>query len=171
MEVVYRQGRADVAGVIAGLADAPSNPAVRTHLRILETKGHLTHTEEGGKFIYRPTQPRQAAARTALQGLLRTFFDDSAESVMATLLSVKSAELDAEELERLRVLIDQARDAKASGRLKGSLTMPHLMFAAPLAAFLLDVSLKSLPVFAVGGPGLPGLCAGRPPPRVTPSGC
>ncbi len=115
MEVVYRQGRADVAAVMAGLGDdAPTNPAVRTHLRILEAKGHLTHTEEGGKFIYGPTQPRQAAARTALQGLLRTFFDDSAESVMATLLSVKSADLDVEELERLRALIDRARDAKAS---------------------------------------------------------
>ncbi len=114
MEVVYRQGHADVAGVIAGLADAPSNPAVRTHLRILEAKGHLAHTEEGGKFVYHPTQPRQAAARSALQSLLRTFFDDSAESVMATLLSVKSAELDDEELERLRTLIDQVRDAKTS---------------------------------------------------------
>lgn len=113
MEVLYRQGHADVAGVIGGLDDAPSNPAVRTHLRILESKGHLTHTEEGGKFVYRPTQPRQAAARKALQSLLRTFFDDSAELVMATLLSVKSAELDDDELERLRVLIDRARDAKA----------------------------------------------------------
>ena len=113
MEVVYRQGRADVAAVLAGLADdAPSNPAVRTHLRILEAKGHLTHTEEGGRYVYLPTQPRQAAARSALQGLLRTFFDDSAESVMATLLSVKSADLDLEELERLRALIDQAHDAK-----------------------------------------------------------
>ena len=114
MEVVYRQGSADVAAVIAGLPDAPTNPAVRTHLRILETKGHLTHSEQGGKFIYRPTKPRQAAARTALQGLLRTFFDDSATQVMATLLSVKSADLDAEELERLRAMIDQARDARAS---------------------------------------------------------
>ena len=114
MEVLYRQESADVAAVMAGLPDAPTNTAVRTHLRILEVKGHLTHTEESGKFIYRPTKPRQAAARTALQGRLRTFFDDSATQVMATLLSVKSADLDAEELEHLRAMIDQAREAKAS---------------------------------------------------------
>ena len=110
MEIIYQHGHADVAAVIAGLGDdAPTNPAVRTHLRILEAKGHLTHTDTGGKFVYYPTQLRQAAARTALQGLLRTFFDDSAEAVMATLLSVKSADLDAEEIERLQAMIDQAR--------------------------------------------------------------
>lgn len=113
MEVIYRLGSADVAAVIAGLPDAPSNPAVRTHLRILEAKGHLSHTEEGGRFVYHPTKPRHAAARTALAGLLRTFFDDSAEQVMATLLSVKSAELSADELERLSAMIDEAR---AGGR-------------------------------------------------------
>ena len=112
MEVLYRLGSADVAAVMAGFPDPPTNPAVRTHLRILEAKGHLTHTEENGKFVYRPTQPRQAAARSALQGLLRTFFDDSATQVMATLLSVKSADLDTEELERLRAMIDRAREAK-----------------------------------------------------------
>jgi len=112
MEILYRQGQADVAAVIAALPDAPTNPAVRTHLRILEAKGHLIHAEENGKFIYRPTKPRQAAARTALQNLLRTFFDDSVHSVMATLLSVKAGELDAAELERLQALIDQARGAK-----------------------------------------------------------
>ena len=108
MEILYRQGSADVAAVIAVLPDAPSNPAVRTHLRILEAKGHLSHTEEDGRFIYHPTKPRHAAARTALAGLLRTFFDDSAEQVMATLLSVKSADLSANELERLREMIDEA---------------------------------------------------------------
>ncbi len=114
MEVVYRHGSADVAAVIAGLDAAPSNPAVRTHLRILETKGHLTHTEESGKFVYRPTRPRQAAARTALRGLLHTFFDDSASKVMATLLSVKAADLNPDELNRLRDMIDQAREARAA---------------------------------------------------------
>lgn len=113
MEVIYQQGSADVAAVMAGLGDdAPTNPAVRTHLRILEAKGHLTHTDVGGKFIYRPTQPRQAAARHALQTMLRTFFDDSAEAVMATLLSVKSADLDAAELDRLQNLIGQARNTQ-----------------------------------------------------------
>ena len=64
------------------------------------------------RFVYRATKPRHAAARTALVGLLRTFFDDSAEQVMATLLSVKSADLSPDELKRLGAMIDEAR-AKA----------------------------------------------------------
>lgn len=113
MEVIYREGSADVAAVMAGLADAPSNPAVRTHLRILEAKGHVAHAEEGGKFVYSPTRSRAAAARVALMGVLRTFFNDSAEAAMATLLSVKSGELGEEELTRLERMIEEAREEAA----------------------------------------------------------
>lgn len=111
MEVIYRLEKADVAEVSAGLPDLLNNSSVRTHLRILESKGHLTHTEENGKFIYRPTKARPAAARSALVRLLQTFFDDSAEAVVATLLSVKAGDLAPEELDRLKAMIDQARDA------------------------------------------------------------
>ena len=111
MEILYRLGSADVASVIASLPDASSNPAIRTHLRILEDKGQVSHIQEGGRFVYHPTKSRGAAARAALADLLRTFFDDSAEQVMATLLSVKSAELSPGELDRLRARIDEARSA------------------------------------------------------------
>ena len=119
MEILYRRERADVAAVMAELPGALSNSAVRTHLRILEAKGHLVHVEEEGRFIYRPTRPRQSAARSALAGLLRTFFDDSVEQVMATLLSVKASELDPQELDRLRAMIDQAQDRAADGPPEG----------------------------------------------------
>ncbi len=111
MEVIYRLEQADVAEVLAGLPEPLNNSSVRTHLRILESKGHLTHTEEGGRFIYHPTKARPVAARSALVRLLQTFFDDSAEAVVATLLSVKAGDLAPEELDRLKAMIDQARDA------------------------------------------------------------
>ena len=109
MEVLYRHGEADVATVLAGLSDPPTNPALRALLRTLEEEGHVTHVERDGKFIYRPTRPRQAAARTALVGLLRTFFDDSLERAVQTLLSVKAGDLDPDELERLKAMIDAAK--------------------------------------------------------------
>ena len=111
MEVIYRLEQADVAEVLAGMPDPLTNSSIRTHLRILENKGHLTHTEESGKFIYRPTKARPAAARSALVRLLQTFFDDSAEAVVATLLSVKAGDLAPEELDRLKAMIDQARNS------------------------------------------------------------
>lgn len=112
MEIVYARGRADVAAVMEDLPAELSNPAVRAHLRALEEGGHLRHTSESGKFIYEPTKPRQSAAQSALSGLLKTFFGNSMERVVATLLSVKAAELDPEELERMKAMIDEARDAK-----------------------------------------------------------
>lgn len=117
MEIIYRAGQADAGAVMAALPDALSNSAVRTHLRILETKGHLAHTEESGRFVYSPTKPRQRAGRAALATLLQTFFDDSVENVMATLLSDRAGDLKPGELNRLREMIDRAAaDQTASGR-------------------------------------------------------
>jgi BlaI family penicillinase repressor len=108
MEIIYQKERATAADVMRALPDTPSNSAVRTHLRILERKGFVQHLEEEGRYVYRPTHPRQSAARLALSQLLQTFFDGSVEKVMATLLSVKAAELSQEELDRLKRLIDRA---------------------------------------------------------------
>lgn len=120
MEIVYRLETADVAAVMEGLGEALSNSAVRTHLRILETKGHLTHVEENGRFVYAPTRPRVSAAQSALARLLHTFFDDSVEQVMATLLSVKGADLSPDEAARLKEMIDRARDREAAPARLGS---------------------------------------------------
>ena len=111
MDIVYQREQVFVADVMEALPDALSNSAVRTHLRILEEKGQLKHIEEGGKFIYVPTNPRHAAARSALAQVMKTFFDGSVENVMATLLSAKESELSTEELDRLRTMIDQAKGA------------------------------------------------------------
>nr|CAA9225592.1 hypothetical protein AVDCRST_MAG63-851 [uncultured Armatimonadetes bacterium] len=110
MEVAYQRGQVTAADLIAALPDAPSNSAVRTHLRILETKGHLSHREEDGRYVYAPTRPRHSAARSALAQVLHTFFDGSVERAVATLLSEKEAELSDEELERLGQMIEQARE-------------------------------------------------------------
>jgi len=112
MEIIYKNGQTDAAALLAALPDSLSNSAIRTHLRILETKGHLKHVEEDGRFVYSPTKPRQRAAKAALATVLRTFFDDSVENVMATLLSDRASELKPEELDRLSDMIDRAKAAE-----------------------------------------------------------
>ena len=47
MDVVYRRGRVSASDVVAELPDPPSYSAVRAMLRILEEKGHLTHSADG----------------------------------------------------------------------------------------------------------------------------
>lgn len=112
MDVVYRLGRATAAEVLDGLPEPPSYSAVRTMLRLLEEKGHLRHEQDGPRYVYAPTVARDRARRSALDHLVRTFFDGSTEDVVAALLA-RSDRPTEEELERLAQLIEQAR---AEGR-------------------------------------------------------
>ncbi len=108
MEVIYSQREGSANDVLAGLPDPPTHTAVRTMLRILEDKGHLTHRKQGRQFIYRPTRPRQQVARSAMRRLLATFFGGSIEQAVAAHMSDPGVELSLEEVERLRRLIEQA---------------------------------------------------------------
>jgi BlaI family transcriptional regulator, penicillinase repressor len=111
MDVIYAHGEATVTQVLAGMPDAPMRGALRTMLRILERKGHLTHRQLGREFIYRPTKPRGQAGRSALGRVLDVFFNGSLESAVAAHLSDprRAAKLTADELERLSDLIEQAK--------------------------------------------------------------
>ena len=109
MEIVYERGRATVAEVRAHMSDPPSYSAVRAMLRILEEKGHLLHEQDGPRYIFLPTVPREEASETALRKLVRTFFGGSPEGAMAALLDLESDRLDEEALERLSGLIEEAK--------------------------------------------------------------
>jgi BlaI family transcriptional regulator, penicillinase repressor len=109
LEAVYRRGAASVNDVLAELPDPPSYSAVRTFLRILEEKGHLTHTQEGAKYIYHPTKPRPPVAREALYKLMETFFGGRPEQIVNTLLTDEERKLSEEDLDRLSALIAEAR--------------------------------------------------------------
>jgi predicted transcriptional regulator len=109
MDVVFARGMATAAEVVSDMPDPPTNTAVRTLLRILEQKGHLKHIQRGREFVYQPTLPRQRAAKSAFQRVLRTFFDGSLEKAVAAHLA-SASNLSAEELERLGKLIQQAKE-------------------------------------------------------------
>jgi predicted transcriptional regulator len=109
MDVLYRRGRAAAADVMAELPGEPNYSTVRTQLRVLEDKGHVRHEEEGGRYVYAPAVPRHAARKSALKHLVETFFDGSAEQVVAAVLGGEASRLSDEELDRVSALIDKAR--------------------------------------------------------------
>jgi predicted transcriptional regulator len=109
MDIIYARGAATAAEVHGDLADPPSRTAVRTLLRILEDKGHLTHRQDGLRFVYQPSRPRGPAGRSALKRVLRTFFDGSLEKAVAAHLADAASELGPDELARLARLIERAR--------------------------------------------------------------
>ena len=109
MDFLFRVGKATAADVMEGIPDAPSYSAVRALLRILETKGHIRHEEEGRAYVYMPLVRRADARQSALSHLLKTFFDNSAEQAVAALLAIKGEKMSDAELERMSRLIDSAK--------------------------------------------------------------
>lgn len=116
MEIVFREGRATAAEIQAALPDPPSYSAVRGLLRVLVEKGHLRHLKEGRGYVYLPTQPRRAAARSALRQVLRNFFGGSLEDAVAAFLGDSETEVAEAELDRLSALIEEAREGGGSLR-------------------------------------------------------
>jgi predicted transcriptional regulator len=109
MDVLYRRGRATAADVMGDLPGEPNYSTVRTQLRVLEDKGHVQHEEEGGRYVYAPAVPRHAARKSALKHLVETFFDGSAEQVVAAVLGGEASRLTEDDLERISGLIEKAR--------------------------------------------------------------
>ncbi len=114
MEIVYCRGRATAGEIHRELPDRPSYSTVRTLLRVLEEKGYLTHESDGPRYVYFPCISAEKAKRSAMEQLLRTFFNNSALSAMAALLDMSSANLSETELKRLARLIQQAKDKEQS---------------------------------------------------------
>ena len=122
MDILYRRGRATAAEVMEALAATaeatagtararawkPTSSTVRTQLRVLEEKGHVRHEEHGLRFMYMPAVPRHAAGKSALRHLVHTFFDGSAEKVVAAVLGGEATRVSDEELSRIAELVAKA---------------------------------------------------------------
>ncbi len=109
MDVLYRLGSATAAQILDQIADAPTYTAIRTHLSILEKKGHVRHVSDGTRYIYEPLVAREQMGRRAIDSLLKTFFDNSVERAVTALLTRKDADISRDDLERLSQLIEKAK--------------------------------------------------------------
>lgn len=109
MDLLFQRGKASVGEVMDGIPDPPGYSAVRATLRTLEQKGRVTHDEDGRAYIYRPTLRRDAARKSALTHVLKTFFDNSAEQAVAALLELKGPRLSDAQLDRVSRLIENAK--------------------------------------------------------------
>ena len=109
MDFLFQRGKASVGEVLDGIPDPPGYSAVRATLRTLEQKGRVSHEEDGRAYIYRPTLRRDAARKSALTHVVKTFFDNSAEQALAALLELKGTKLSEAELERVSRLVENAK--------------------------------------------------------------
>ena len=113
MDILFRRAQATVAEVMADLPDPPTYSAVRSVLRILVGKGLVTHREDGPRYVYLPAANPDRARDEALQHVVRTFFDGSAEQAVTALLRLSDTDMSEAELARLGELV---RKARSTGR-------------------------------------------------------
>lgn len=109
MDVLYARGRASATEIQESLPGDPSNSTVRTILRVLERKGMVRHVEEGLRYMFLPTVPRSTARKSALQRVMRTFFDGSAKEAVAAFLDPGAFSLSKEDLDELSQMLEKAR--------------------------------------------------------------
>lgn len=108
MAVVWERKTATVADVVAALKKkrTTSYSTVQTILRILETKGYVSHEKVARAFIYRPRVDERQARRRALRHLMARLFDGSPSLLVLNVL--EDDQIDSEELARLKRLVEEA---------------------------------------------------------------
>ena len=109
MEALYKLGTGSAAQILDEIPNAPTYTAIRSHLAILERKGHVRHVSDGTRYIYEPLVGREQMGRRAVDSLMKTFFDNSVERVVTELLARKDVNVSRAELDRLSKLIDKAK--------------------------------------------------------------
>ena len=77
MSVVWERQTATVGDVVAALQKgrAVTYSTVQTILRILETKGYVTHDKVARAFVYRPAVDERQARQRALRHLVTRLFN------------------------------------------------------------------------------------------------
>jgi BlaI family transcriptional regulator, penicillinase repressor len=111
MAILHRRQRATVEEIRAELPEAPSPSSVRKLLDIMIERGLLRREYDGPRFVYFPAVTAEAASRSALKHLVRTFFQGSPSSAVAALLDLQGHALSEADYRRLSALLKQVRDS------------------------------------------------------------
>jgi len=108
MQVLWRVNQASVGDVVGAMNEtrAGTYSTVQTILRILETKGYVTHDKVARAFIYRAVIDKRQARRRALRHLVSRLFEGSPTLLVLNVLEDEG--IDPIERQRLKRLIEQA---------------------------------------------------------------
>src|SRR5262245_38981959 len=106
MRVLWGKGPSTVSEIIAALPRRKvAYNTVQTLMRILETKGYVTHEQLGRAFVYRAIVDQPTARKRALGHLMRALFDNSPRLLLLNVLD--DEQLDPEQAEQLKRLIER----------------------------------------------------------------
>ncbi len=110
MRILWARGESTVADVAAATADegALAYTSVLTTIRILESKGYVTHRQEGRAFLYSSCIGEQEASRSEVRHVLQRFFGNSRERLLLSLLG--DDDISPDELKRMKEAIAEIPD-------------------------------------------------------------
>ncbi len=105
MQVLWRESPLKPAEILERLERPISNPALRSILRVLLEKGHVTRLQKGKAYFYRPRKSSPAAFKSMVRKLTDVFCEGTSYQLIARL--IKTEKLSAEDLRRLKELADE----------------------------------------------------------------
>ena len=110
MRVLWVRGESTVADMATATADeAPlAYTSVLTTIRVLESKGYVTHRQEGRAFLYTSCIGEHEASRSEVRHVLQRFFGNSRERLLLSLLG--DDDISPEEIRRLKEAIAEMPD-------------------------------------------------------------
>jgi BlaI family penicillinase repressor len=86
LTILWTYGEMTAFAVRKHVSRKLKDPTIRTVLRRLEEKGYVTHTVVSGTFIYRSIDTAEAAAASAVQGIVDGYCGGSLERVLRGLI-------------------------------------------------------------------------------------
>ena len=109
MNVLWERHSATVHEVLEALPTSPALAynSVLTIIRILEKKGYVKHEKDKRAHVFLPVVDRKDATRFEVRHLVSRFFGNSNEQLVLNVLEETS--IDAEELDRLRQLLERSK--------------------------------------------------------------
>jgi BlaI family transcriptional regulator, penicillinase repressor len=107
MAFLWDAGSGTAEQIRERLSGDPHDSTVRTLLRVLATKGHVTAAADSRPTVYRPAVKRANMQKRVTRDVLKRFFGGSAEALVLHLLD--DERLTADELKDLEAAFRRAR--------------------------------------------------------------
>ena len=108
-ELLCSAGEATAADIRAAMKDPPSYSAVRTLLARLEARGVIKHRVQDQTYVYASARQPSKVRESALNSMVKTFFDGSAANAATALLGLTKS-LSADEADALLKAIREAEE-------------------------------------------------------------